>query len=114
MISVFLIPFSLSCNLQLSGGSGTGNGESVSEWERVARDVQETIGELESVHRRCGAVLESAGTSGADGEGQFLPEETVQFAGRIKEKVMELTHMEKLLKYLQWLKKTKTLRLVRV
>ena len=91
-----------------------GNGENVSEWERVARDVQETIGELEGVHRRCGAVLENADTSGDARDSQFLPEETVQFASKIKEKVTEFAQMEKLLNYLQWLKKTKTLRLARI
>ena len=108
-VSVFAILFALFCNLQLSGSSG-GNGKNVSEWERVARDVQETIGELQGVRRSCGAVLEDTDTSGANSGSQFLPEETVQFAGKIKEKVTELTQMEKLLKYLQWLKKTKTLR----
>ena len=76
--------------------------------------MQETIGELEGVHRRCGAVLENTDPSGDARDSHFLPEETVQFAGKIKEKVTELAQMEKLLKYLQWMKKTKTLRLVRI
>ena len=109
---VSTILFVLSCNLQLSGSSGTGNGENVSEWERVARDVQETVDGLEDVRLRCAAVLEIAGRLDASSGGQFLSEETVQFAGRIKKKVTELSQMEKLLKYLQWLKRTKMLRFV--
>ena len=95
--------------LQLSG-TQKGSSDARNEWQNVVSDTKATIAELEKLKTSCVSLSGSGEVESGDRERQLVAPEVGACAREIRPMVEEFMELERLLSYLQWVKRILQLR----